>query len=1101
MNLSRSMTAVLLVMSVGLLFSIPSMAQVSGGSLSGTITDASGGAIPRAQIVIENVATGVTRTITTNDKGFYDAPNLLAGDYRVTVSATGFSTQEKTGITLNVGAERTLELTMQIGTVLSKLLVSSEAPLVDLVRSDIGATVNGITVRELPLNGRSWTDLAALQPGVDTIHTQPAFSNGSQRGTRGFGQEMTISGARPQQNNYRLDGISINDYSNGGPGSVLGGNIGVDAIQEFSVLTTNYAAEYGKTSGGVVNAITRSGTNEFHGSVYEFLRNSSLDAANYFEHGKRSPFKRNQFGAALGGPLIKNHTFFFANYEGIRQAKGIANTSFVPSLDARNGIIDGTPIPGGVDPAAQKYLALYPLPNGGPLNGDPNISIWSFSGQQIVNENFVTTRIDHKFSEKDSLFGTYVYDRTPYLSPDTFNNVELASLTARQIVAIEETHAITPTFINAVRFGFNHEHVDNNQGAKAINPAAADSTLGAFPGTDASTVMIFGGLTTLPGGLNALLSFSSGWNSYQAYDDAFVVRGTHAIKFGAAYERMKLDTNSVIAANGEWIFPSLPAFLTNHPLIFVGGLPNTETPRNLRQSVFGAYVQDDWRVRPSLTVNLGLRYEMSTLPTEVHGKLSNLRNLSDATPHLGEPFFNNPTTKNFEPRIGFAWDPFHNGKMAVRGGAGLFDVLPLPYQYYVLTATAAPFFQLAFLRPAPPFSSVNVANITGNDLAATYLQTDSKRNYVAQYNLNVQYQLSSNFSAMVAYVGSRGVHQPVRVDEADLVLPNKTSAGYVWPQVDASGNLTSGPNAGNPPNRINGNFGQIRGMFYDGRSYYDALELQLAKHMSHGLQAQAAYTWSKSIDTGSAAVAGDAFSNSISSLNYFDTHLTRGLSDFNVGRTLVVNATWNLPAPKSFSGPARWIADGWEVGAIFTVSSGVPFTPTWGTGSDPANTLSSDPYAYPNRLGGPGCQTLTNPGNPNNYFKTQCFGIPTAPNPTFWSAHCDPAPPSLGGPVDPASLQCYNLLGNAGRNTVIGPGLTNLDFSVFKNSKITENFKVQFRMEIFNILNHANFAPPGPFDGNTDVFDGTGQPNPAAGHLVRTSTPERQIQFGLKFIF
>src|SRR5260221_277742 len=408
MSLSKSMTALPLVLLVGFLFSTLAIAQVSGGSLSGMITDASGGAIPRAQIAIESVATGVTRAISSNDDGFYNAPNLQAGNYEVTVSAKGFTTQVRTGIILNVGAERTLDLTMQIGTVLTSVAVSTEAPGVELERSDISATVNGTTVRELPLNGRSWTDLAALQPGVDSIHTQPAFSNGSQRGTRGFGQEITISGARRQQNNYRLDGVCINDYSNGGPGSVLGGNIGVDALQEFSILTSNYSAEYGKTSGGVVNAITRSGTNEFHGSAYEFLRNSALDAANYFEHGKRSPFKRNQFGAALGGPIIKNHTFFFANYEGIRQAKGIANTGFVPSLDARNGIIDGTPIPGGVDPAAQKYLALYPLPNGGSLNGDPNISIWNFSGQQIVNENFVTTRIDHKFSERDSLFGTYV---------------------------------------------------------------------------------------------------------------------------------------------------------------------------------------------------------------------------------------------------------------------------------------------------------------------------------------------------------------------------------------------------------------------------------------------------------------------------------------------------------------------------------------------------------------------------------------------------------------------------------------------------------------------------------------------------------------------
>jgi hypothetical protein len=371
---------------------------------------------------------------------------------------------------------------------------------------------------------------------------------------------------------------------------------------------------------------------------------------------------------------------------------------------------------------------------------------------------------------------------------------------------------------------------------------------------------------------------------------------------------------------------------------------------------------------------------------------------------------------------------------------------------------------------------------------------------------------------MVAYVGSRGVHQPFRVDEADLIIPTPTSAGYLWPQVDVNGNLTTGPNAGNPPDPVNRHFGSIRGMFYQGRSYFNALELQLARRMSHGFQVQGTYTWGKSIDTSSATVAGDAFGNSISSLNWFDMRLTRGLSDFNVGRTLVINGTWDLPTAKSFAGPARWVTDGWELGLILTVSDGVPFTPTWGTGGDPANTLSSDDFAFPNRLGGPGCTSLTHPGNPANYIKTECFAIPTAPDAAFWNANCDPAPPSRGTTIsDPAApplspLACFNLRGSAGRNILIGPGITNLDFSVFKNNRIkriSETFNVQFRMEIFNIMNHANFALPQVGDGNTDLWDATGQslapgalnsPN-TAGALLRTTIPERQIQFALKFIF
>ena len=509
------------------------------------------------------------------------------------------------------------------------------------------------------------------------------------------------------------------------------------------------------------------------------------------------------------------------------------------------------------------------------------------------------------------------------------------------------------------------------------------------------------------------------------YDDAFWTKGTHSIKFGFAAERMMLQATALTDPNGIWNFADLQSFLTNTPKKFQGGIASSLTPRDFRQTLFGAYVQDDWRLRPNLTLNLGLRYEMTTVPTEIHGKLANLRNLSDAVPHLGDPFFNNPTTRNFEPRIGFAWDPFSNGRMAVRGGAGFFDVLPLPYQFTLLTTQSAPFFQYTSIsETAPPdpscpagttltFPLVTPCLISANKLRSTYIEPNPKRNYVTQWNLNLQYQLTPNLAAMVAYVGSRGVHMPFRVDESDLVIPTKTSAGYLWPQVDVNGNLTTGPNGSDPaacapPNTINPAFGSVRGMFYQGRSYFNALEAQLAKRMSHGFQAQGTFTWGKSMDTSSATLAGDAFGNSISSLNWFDMSLTRGLSDFNVGRTLVLNATWDVPTPKSFSGPGRWLANGWELGTIFTVSDGVPFTPTWGTGSDPANTLSSDDFAYPNRLGGSGCNTLTNPGHPENYIKTQCFAVPTAPDPRFGrpianrvrSSHaCEPSSGPLRRPI------------------------------------------------------------------------------------------------------
>jgi hypothetical protein len=402
--------------------------------------------------------------------------------------------------------------------------------------------------------------------------------------------------------------------------------LGVDAIQEFSVLTSNYSAEYGKTSGGVVNAITRSGTNGFHGSVYEFLRNSALDARNFFDGPKIPPFRRNQFGGAIGGPILKNRTFFFADFEAIRQSKGISTVTIVPSNNARNGMIhdsNGNPITVTVDPSAAKYLTFWHAPNGA-LIGNGDTAFFTFAGQQVVNENFVTTRLDHKLSDKDSLSGTYLFDRTPYTSPDGLNNVLLGSVTSRQIVAVEESHMFSPSFVNSVRFGWNHVYADNDLSVGAINPAAADPSLAAQPGRVATQVSIGGGITSFTGGLGGNPTYYYRWNSFQVYDDASLTRRTHTIKFGGGVERMPLQLTALSNPNGVFQFSTLQNFLRNVPRRYNSGLASTLTPRDLRQTLFGLYVQDDWRLLRNLTLNLGLRYEMSTVPTEVHGKLSNL---------------------------------------------------------------------------------------------------------------------------------------------------------------------------------------------------------------------------------------------------------------------------------------------------------------------------------------------------------------------------------------------------------------------------------------------------------------------------------------------
>jgi hypothetical protein len=1105
-------------------------AQVAGATLSGTVKDASGAFIPNAQVAITDVATGVTRTVSPGSAGLYTAPNLLPGTYEVRVSATGFRTAVEKGMTLTVGAQQVLDITMQVGQMSQTVEVTTEAPTVELTSSTLSAEVNATTVRELPLNGRSWTDLTNLQPGVVTAESHQGGNN------RGEGAQVSISGARPQQSNYRLDGISINDYANGGPGSLLGGNLGVDAIQEFSVLTSNYSAEYGKTSGGVVNAITRSGTNQFHGSAYEFLRNSALDARNFFDGPTVPPFKRNQFGASAGAPIRKDRTFIFGDYEGIRQSLGTTADSKVLSPDARNGILnfsDPSKFPSGctptsvanqcqvtVDSSVAKYLGLEPSPNAG-LLGIGNTGLFAFAGQQVVAENFFTIRMDQKISEKNNLFGTYSFDDAASHVPNALNNVLTNNITKRQFIALEESHVFSPTLGNTIRIGFHRDRVGGVPTA-AINPVAADTSLGWVVGA---------GLTAPAATVTGLDSIGSGvgptsyriWNSYQVYDDAFLTRGLHSLKFGFGFERDQLNELDLTGEyQGGFAFGSLANFLTNNPSRIHAAFPGFVSPRGTRQSIFGVYLQDDWRWRRNLTLNLGLRYEMSTVPTEAHGKLTNLHNLTDPLPFCGiqvtgcagvSPYFSNPTFHNFEPRVGFSWDPFRKGKTAVRGGFGMFDVLPMLYTQTTMVGRGAPFFQIGATKKASILngnfpSGVTPGALGPSSLEYEYIEHNTPRNYVMQWNLNVQHEIMPNLTAVVGYVGSRGVHQALRVDDADIVLPTLTSAGYLWPNP-----ITTGL-------RINENAGAIRLLNWPGDSFYDSLQVGIVKKMSHGLQVQGSYTWGKSIDNNSGATNGDTLGNSFSSIHWFDLRLSRAVSDYNIGRVLVINGIWQLPTSKSASRALAFVANSWELGAIFKVNDGIPITPLFGSNGDPLGLNSSDPFDFPNRLRGPGCETLTNPGNPNDYIKTQCFAVPTAPCPAgtdattcpFYNGSasngigCDPKPPigPKGAPQAVPFPQCFNLRGNAGRNIMVGPGLTNLDFSLFKNNfikGISENFNAQFRVEVFNILNHANFAPPLTTGGvpTTDIFDETGAPEGAAGLLTQTVTTSRQIQFALKF--
>ena len=1063
-------------------------AQLPSATLSGTVSDASAAVIANAQLSIRNVSTGETRAVTTDASGFYSAPNLLPGKYEVTISAPGFSTQVRSGISLMVGTQQLLDITMKVGLVSQKVDVSGEASVVQLTTSDISGVVGQTSIVELPLNGRDWTQLATLQPGVDSavsIQKCSTCFSGLERGVRGFGSQLSISGGRPNQSSYNIDGINVNDDRGTGPGSVFGATLGVDAIQEFSVLTVNASADYGRTSAGVINALTTSGTDAFHGDAYEFLRNSALDARNYFDGPQIPEFRRNQFGGSLGGPIRKHRAFFFVDYEGLRQSLGVTNANSVFSPDARNGIIhnpDGTTTMVTVDPLVKPFLALWAPPNG-PLLPPGNTGIYSVVTNQTTREDFVTARFDYRFSDADSAFVSYQYDKGTLMSPDSLNDAVFGSTTKRQFVAIEETHIFNPQLLNAFRFGFNRYPANIGTSFNAINPASADPALGSVPGMNAPAIAI-PGLTEFGGGLNSPTVITYALNAFQVYDDVFLTKGIHSLKFGFSFERDQLNGLEAPDPGGVFFFGSLSGFLTNQPVAYAAALPKGLSGRGFRQNVFAGYALDNMRLRPNLTVNLGLRYETSSEPTEVQGKLANLRNITDTQVHIGDPLFSNPTHWNFEPRIGLAWDPFRTGKTSVRGAFGMFDVLPLLYEYNSWQSVSAPFALVGSVAPLPPGSfpteAFELASIP-SALSVTHQQFDPKRNYVMQWNLNVQHALTPNITAMIAYVGSRGIHQYQHTDDGNIVLPTLTSAGYLWPFPAGSGTV------------VNPNFGSIYYGDQTGHSYYNALEVEISKRISHGLQIQGSYTWGRSIDEGSSWGSSDPFAGSISSLFWFNRRLAIGPSDYNVGQNVVINYIWAVPGAESLHGPGAWFLKGWQLGGIFEARSGLPFTPL--IGGDPLGLNSGDPFAYPDRVRSSGCQSLVNPGNVNGYIKLQCFALPLA-TPAI-AAQCTPFQP--GGPGNPVAMgTCQNLLGNEGRNVVVGPGLVNFDFSVFKNTYVKEKFNVQFRAEIFNLFNHTNFAAP---IDNSVLFDQTGAPVPGAGRIDSTAASSRQIQFGLKLIW
>jgi outer membrane receptor protein involved in Fe transport len=1077
--------------------SAPANAQAVGATLSGTVTDASGAVIAGAEIAIKNVGTGVIRTLNSDAAGFYSAPNLQPGTYSITTTAQGFSPAE-TNITLSVGAQQQLNVSMKVGAANDNVTVNESAPAVELTSATLSSEVNSTTVRELPLNGRDWTQLATLEPGVSAVRTQASTTSATaNRSNRGFGNQLTDSGHSPYENSYRVNGINVNDYTNGSPGSVIGANLGTDAIQEFSVLTTDYTAEYGRTSGAIINSITKSGENTVHGVIFGFFRNASLDAKNYFDSATNPipPFQRYQYGGAIGGPIVKDKTFFFAAYEGVRQDRSTTFTDQVPSAAARLGTICTLPpLPApqtptctnvGVSPAVQPYLAFWPLGNG-PLSSDGNTQIFTFAGLFHLNENYASARVDHHLSNNDTLSGSWTFDNGPYTQPDALGNVLTSLFSSRQMVEAEETHIFSPTLINTARVGYSRSHGISGLTASALTPIAADTALGVRPGIAAPILTVTGLTNTSSVGsttVNLLVS-----NSFQFYDDVFMTKGKHSLKFGFAVERIQFNNTDLPRPTGDFTFSGLQAFLMDTPTSVQELVSTNSFEVGSRQTQFGIYAQDTWQARPNLTLNLGLRYEPTTLPTEANGRFQVLENLTAPTlTPVKNLWSHNQTLKNFEPRVGFSWDPFHSGKTAIRGGFGIFDVLPLPWTYTQTAAFEAPFAIQAsatglsqgdFPIVQPPHTLSSTSN------GVFYVNQNPANSYAMNWNFNVQHEITPTLSATLGYVGSRSIHLPDLLDDVNYTLPTLTSAGYMWPKTGGA--------------KLNPNFGGIRAQLWNNDAWYEGLQVGVTKKLSHGLQLQGSYSYSKCLDTGSNLSFNDPYQNSLPDYMYFDHRLTKGLCDFSLTHSGVVSYIWTIPTPASVKGFAEKALGGWQVGGIITAQTGSPFSPV--VGGDPLGRNAGDTEVdYVSRV--PGCNPIN--GSVLSYLNLNCFSLPTAP--ASLAAQCNtfpnaPAPPPTG------QVYCANLLGNLGRNQITGPGYIGVDFSIFKNVRLSERFTTQFRVEIFNILNHPNFLAP---VDNEVLFNGGSLSSGLSGsttglspgRIDTTSGDSREIQFGVKVNF
>jgi carboxypeptidase family protein/TonB-dependent receptor-like protein len=1079
---------------VGLFFfvGIVGHAQVTTGTITGTVSDSSGAVLPGARIALVNEETGITRTVTTDAVGRYAAPSLAVGNYKITVQQEGFQTAVRSGIALTVGRQAVVDFQLQVGAVTQTVEVSGEAPLVETTQSSVSALVDSKSINELPLNGRNLSELVLLQPGVSKLENAAVATH------RGYGTQISISGARSDDNLFLLDGTDIADYQNNAPVGPNGIMYGAGSVREFQVLTGNISAQYGRTMGGVFNSVSKSGTNQLHGELFESLRNSATDARNFFDGATIPPFRRNQFGGGVGGPLIRDKTFYHLSYEGLRSVKSNTTVTSVPGAEFRAGIVPltstltssnctsrgGTVLTADskcqfpIQPIAASIIPYWPAPTGG---GTAGAVAYTVATPLRVSSDYFQTRMDHQISDKDSIFGRFTYlgltqestSATPGYTTDTNNGSRFFTFSHTRIISAND--------LNTFRVAFNRNTLTEQKITPSL-PALKYFADSPWPGNFNVTGIGLGfSIALWP-------NFYANTNRFELMDDFTMTRGAHSLQFGGNFQRLQANQDFPNIPNGQYSFRTWDGFLTYNPSVpstttgvlgpFRGTPPSgTDSVRGLRFWYFSGYIQDDWKIRPNLTLNLGLRYDFGSVEKEVNGKISNFRPLTlggdfaaTSVNVQGDPLYQNPTKKNFAPRLGFAWTPFSGGRTSVRGGVGLFyGRIDARQNWANRDGFIAKGYSVNNPHLFPDAAAEIAASAVGGTPTVQVFNTafDLQAPHDWQWTFNIQQQLSQSTVITVGYAGNRGINLA-------------SIANYDAPETSYIDGVLTAPANGKPRNPLVAIM-DLTGS--QGDSWYHGMTLDLRRRLSQGWQFQVAYTWSKAMSTADQTSRAQLTSNRVQGYFLDPAHIDadKSLSPWDSRNVFKFNSIYELPfGPRkkwlNEAGIVSQIVGGWRVSGDTTFKSGSPFTyevqvPTLLSGMTFAEVrpnLKPDVSPRGIILGTPN-QTCS--GKPCDlYYDPNSFLFPGA-----------------------------GQLGNVGRLTGISPGIAAMDLSLQKSFSLRENVGMEFRASAINITNRSNFGIP-----NRTVFASTGLPitgPTGTGHITDTTVDSRSMQFDLKLVF